>query len=130
MWYVGWYEAAEGDEPASYKTFEKEIEKGDILNKKSTIYNELFSVDYTSDPNKVIIEFSFTYYHWKLTETIQNFIDVAGGLVSKKPEDTPLNSLTSKTLRELTLCVMPDLVTALHKCYNSYDMASFIVEGA
>ena len=89
----------------------------------------MFSVDYTSDPNKLMIEFSFSYYHWKLSETIQNFID-EGGLISKKPEETPLSTLMSNTLQELTLCVMPDLVTALHKCYKSYDMASFIVEGA
>ena len=91
-------EPAEGKNEACHRTFEKEIQEGDIEDKKSIIYDELFCVDYTSDPNRLMIEFPFTFYHWKLEEIIKNFITVADGLCGKEVQDTPLASLSSKTL--------------------------------
>ena len=99
-----WQEKNEKDE-------KEKIKYKNIINKK------LFSVDFISDKNRLMIETPFSFYHWKLLETIKNYIDKEKALTKKKPEETALSALTPETLRGILLIVLPNLETALHKCY-------------
>ena len=77
-----------------------------------------------------MLEKPFSYYHWKLTEVLYHYIEDVGGLRSKKLEESPINSISSATLQELSLSIFPELLTALHTSYDSFEMTSFIVKGA
>ena len=93
------------------------------------IYNELFTVDYTSDPNNCILELPFTFYDWRRIETIEKTLHPMN-LRGRKPLETDLKELTPNKVRSLSLNLLPRCETCMHKASGNYDFAKFITDKA
>ena len=94
------------------------------------IYDQLFSVDYTSDPdNKCILELPFTFYDWRRIEIIEKTLQPQN-LRGRKPHETDLKWLTPNKVRPLSLNLLPRCQTVMHKASGNYDFAKFITEKA
>ena len=74
-------------------------------------YDGLISIDYSNgkyfQKRKLYIEFSFTYYHWKLVEALANFKD-----------PIVVSHLKNEELKLISLNIFPQGNTVSHYLFN------------